>query len=110
MQTLDERLAKIERELLPDLLEYPGIGWTSETEELIETIRPVIIEAGREDLLAQVEEVEEWLGTAKSQEAVHGKDYLFHTDHPLIQDAIAFLTEGTWEMKLSPESRRPIFQ
>lgn len=110
MWTLEERIAHIERDLLPGLLEYPAIGWTAETEELIEMIRPAIVEAGREDLLAKVEHVEEWLERAKAEEAVHGKDCLFDIDHPSIQESIARITAGGWKMVLPAGSRRPYFQ
>lgn len=109
MWTLEERIAHIERDLLPGLLEYPAIGWTAETEELIEMIRPAIVEAGREDLLAKVEHVEEWLERAKAEEAVHGKDCLFDIDHPQVQQSIARLTAAGREMRLEPGARRPFF-
>lgn len=59
MMTLEERIAEIETDLLPGLLEYPEIGWTDATEKMIGMIQPTIIEAGRDDLLDQIRKVEE---------------------------------------------------
>jgi hypothetical protein len=110
MDTLEERIAEIETDLLPGLLEYPQIGWTDATEKLINMIRPTIIEAGRSDLLEKVQKVEEWLVKARAEEAVHGKDCLFNIDHPSIQESISRITAGGWKMTLPAGSRRPYFQ
>lgn len=110
MDTLDERIAEIELDLLPGLLEYPAIGWTDATEKLIGMIRPTVVEAGRDDLLDKVRNVEEWLEKAKAEEAVRGKDCLFDIDHPSIQESIARIAAGGWKMTLPAGSRRPYFQ
>lgn len=109
MDTLEERIAEIETDLLPGLLEYPEIGWTDATEKMIGMIRPTIIEAGRDDLLDQIRMVEKWLENAKAEEAVHGKDCLFNIDHPSVQESIARITKGGWNMTLPAGSRRPYF-
>jgi len=109
VRTLEERIIHIERDLLPGLLDYEEIGWTAETEELLEMIEPAIIEAKREDLLDKVRKIEEWLGNAKTEEAVRGKDCLFNVDHPLVQQSIARLTASGRTMRLYPGSPRPFF-
>ena len=109
MDTLEERIAEIETDLLPGLLEYPEIGWTDATEKLIGMIRPTIVEAGRVDLLDQVKKVEEWLEKAMAEEALHGKDCLFNIDHPSVQESIARIVKGGWKMTLPAGSRRPCF-
>ena len=38
--TLEEQIAEIEMDMLPALIEYPEIGWTDATEDLINMIQP----------------------------------------------------------------------